>query len=156
MSNNYRPEILDKEMVRRALERYYIRNTFDQDCTKLESGVCLLADGEANSLDLGLEENYCWQLKELMDDYHKYRQDLLTVEDQAYLEELIEIFEEESIGILEFDCGHFDITDGLHRLCIASNSEVSVYATYKAEGEICPICESIKERSAIINKGHLL
>jgi hypothetical protein len=155
MSNNYKPEVLDKGIVRKSLERYYIRNTFDQNCTQLESGVCLLAERDDN-LKLSLEDNYCWQLKELMGDYHNYRQNILIIKNESYLEKLTGIFEEEVIDILEFDCGHFDIADGLHRLCIATKSEVPAYATYTDKDEICPACESIKQRARIHNKSHLL
>jgi len=156
VSTNHKPEVLDKGMVRRALERYYIRNTFDKNCTKLESGVCLLVEGEEEHLALSLEENYCWKLKKLMGDYHKYRQNDLVVDDEDYLEDLIGIFEEKAIDILEFDCGHFDIADGLHRLCIASKSEVPVYATYREQCKICPACVSIEQRAEVDYKSHLL
>jgi hypothetical protein len=151
MSSNYQPEVLDKEVIRKSLQRYYIRNAFDKDCTQLESGVCLIAEGD-NSLDLSLEENYCWQLQELMRDYHQYRQQLLMTEDNEYLEQLVEVFEEEAIEILEFDCGHFDIKDGLHRLCIASKSEVPAYAVYKSKERYCPKCKDLKRRSELLEK----
>jgi hypothetical protein len=151
MHSNCEPKILDKKIARKALERYYKKYIFHSNCTQLEYGICVLDEEETNNSNFNFDNDYCLKLKRLMEDYHKYRKGLLADVDQDYLKELLELFEEEATTLLEFDCGHFDIENGLYRLCIANKCEVLTYAIYEDKAEDCLECKALKQRSNFKN-----
>ena len=111
-----------------------------KDCYRRFTGKCSLDEDEKIHIE---QENQCYCGK-----WH-YCRDLHL----AVLSGKVDGKEQgDNVRIREYSCGHYTITGGQHRLCLAKRKKLPIFAEVSEPSLAeCPVCSEKRKKKSIIN-----